>query len=458
MAGKKKAALTPEEKLQQVLVPENEQPYKVPDNWCWVRLGEINKYNSTNVDPSNQQETLFELYSVPSSANDYPEILLGGDIGSTKQKVEKNDVLLCKINPRINRVWKVSGHTDNVLVASSEWIIVRNHELNSDYLVYCFKAPYFREYMLSNVSGVGGSLMRAQPKYVRTYPVPIPPVYEQKRIVSYINNWFSKLDEAKGKIQLVLDGFEKRKAAILHKAFTGELTAKWREEHGVGMESWEELTLNDVAEYKKGPFGSSITKAMFVPKGYNTYKVYEQGNAIRKTVDYGNYYIPEEKYKELKNFSVSAGDIIISCAGTIGEVFKIPKIYEAGVINQALMRVRLFPNIEEQFFVYYFGEVLKKDVVIQSNGTAIKNIPPFKIMKAMKIYLPTLLEQSEIIHIVNNLLRKEQQVKQSAEKALEQIDLIKKSILAKAFRGELGTNNPEEESALELVKKALAEK
>ncbi len=88
--------------------------------------------------------------------------------------------------------------------------------------------------MLSNVSGVGGSLMRAQPKFVQGYPVPVPPLAEQQRIVDRIESLFAKLDEAKEKAQTVVDSFENRKASILHKAFTGELTAKWREEHGVG--------------------------------------------------------------------------------------------------------------------------------------------------------------------------------------------------------------------------------
>lgn len=173
--AKKEIMLTPEEKLAQALVPEAEQPYRVPENWRWVTLQGINHYISGSVDPASQPNVLFELYSVPSSDDDYPEIIAGKEIGSTKQSVNRNDVLLCKINPRINRVWKVSQHTKHTLIASSEWIIIRNKSIVPDYLMYCLRAPYFRSFMLSNVSGVGGSLMRAQPKYVKNYPIPIPP-------------------------------------------------------------------------------------------------------------------------------------------------------------------------------------------------------------------------------------------------------------------------------------------
>ena len=100
-------------------------------------------------------------------------------------------------------------------------------------------------------------------------------------------------------------------------------------------DNWCWTTLDVVADYKKGPFGSAITKAMFVPKGPDTYKVYEQGNAIRKTIDYGEYYVTAEKFEELKGFKVKPGDLIVSCAGTIGETFQLPDNIEEGVINQA---------------------------------------------------------------------------------------------------------------------------
>lgn len=146
--AKKEAALTPEERLQAALVPDWEWPHKLPENWCWTTVGAINQYVGISADPTKAKNETFELYSVPSSADNYPEIVLGADIGSTKQAVKKGDVLLCKINPRINRVWKVSKYTDHSLLASSEWIVVRNSRLISNYLMWCFRSPYFRGYFL----------------------------------------------------------------------------------------------------------------------------------------------------------------------------------------------------------------------------------------------------------------------------------------------------------------------
>lgn len=256
MAKKTKSSnLSIDERLEQALISEENEPYTLPDNWCWIRLGSINNYAGRSVDPASTPSDIFELYSVPSSADNYPEIVAGDEIGSTKQAVEKEDVLLCKINPRINRVWKVAKHTEYALLASSEWIIIRNKGIVSDYLMWCLRSPYFREFMLSNVSGIGGSLMRAQPKHVQNYPIPLPPTSEQRRIVEKLESLFAKLDEAKEKAQEVVDGFETRKAAILHKAFSGELTAKWREENEIPTNSWQETKLGYVLREIK--YGSS---------------------------------------------------------------------------------------------------------------------------------------------------------------------------------------------------------
>lgn len=431
---KKVEVLTLEEKLQQALVPQEEQPYKVPDNWCWSRLETINLYKSVNIDPLKQENVLFELYSVPSSFNNYPEIIKGCEIGSIKQSVKKDDVLLCKINPRINRVWKVAQYTGNILIASSEWIVIRNHNINADYLLHCLRAPYFREYMLSNVSGVGGSLMRAQPKYVKTYPIPLPPLPEQQRIADRIESLFAKLDEAKEKAQEVVDGFEERKAAILHKAFTGELTSKWRAEHGIGMDSWEEIELGEVFALKAGKNIkaneiSNIQKKDFVFPCFG-------GNGIR---GYVNRYNKEGDIPIIGRQGALCGNINLAKG----------KFYAT---EHAVM-VDYKKDCDTIFVVEYlkYLNLNKYATATAQPGLAVSNL-----MKIPIVYV-AYNEQKILSKLLNRLLTEEQHAKEAAESVLEQVDLIKKSILAKAFRGELGTNNPGEESAVELLKACLQE-
>ena len=103
--------------------------------------------------------------------------------------------------------------------------------------------------------------------------------------------------------------------------------------------SWCWCRLGELGLYRKGPFGSSLTKSMFVPRSEFSVKVYEQKNAIQKDFTLGDYYIPKEKFNSMQSFNVEPEDIIISCAGTIGEVYKLPKNAPIGIINQALMRV-----------------------------------------------------------------------------------------------------------------------
>ena len=177
MSNKKKEK-TLDELLEEALVPPEEQPYDVPENWVWVKSKIIcGNSRRRSIEPIKFPTEVFELYSVPSFAADSPEIKSGVEIGSNKQLVEEDDVLVCKINPRINRVWRVGKKSKYRQLASTEWIVFpKNEKLISKYLMCYFRSPYFRTLLMSNVSGVGGSLTRARPKDVEEYPVS-PPGY-----------------------------------------------------------------------------------------------------------------------------------------------------------------------------------------------------------------------------------------------------------------------------------------
>ena len=198
-------------------------PFEVPSSWIWSTVNEINMYNSKNVDPAKQKENTFELYSVPIFPTNTPEIIKGEKIGSAKQSVENGDVLLCKINPKINRVWFVKNRTENTMIASSEWIVIRNKFMLTDYLVFCFMSPYFRDLMENNVSGVGGSLTRAQPSMVANYAIPIPPLQEQKRIIIEIKHWFELIDVIDQSKECLQGTIKKAKSKILDLAIHGKL-------------------------------------------------------------------------------------------------------------------------------------------------------------------------------------------------------------------------------------------
>ncbi|EOD6824630.1 restriction endonuclease subunit S [Campylobacter upsaliensis] len=167
--------------------------------------------------------------------------------------------------------------------------------------------------------------------------------------------------------------------------------------------SWAWVKLGDICEMKKGPFGSAITKDMFIPNGNNAVKIYEQKNAIQKSETLGEYYISLEHFEKLKQFEVFENDIIVSCAGTIGEIFRIPKNAPKGIINQALMKIKLVNEEWIPYFMIFFDFLIKQKSQENSKGSAIKNIPPLDILKNFSIPLPPLCEQEHIVQTLDTL-------------------------------------------------------
>ena len=223
-------------------------------------------------------------------------------------------------------------------------------------------------------------------------------------------------------------------------------------------EGWAWARLGALAHYKKGPFGSSITKAMFVPESKDAIKVYEQKNAINKNVTLGNYFITKEKYEELKGFEVFPGDIIVSCAGTIGETFVMPNSMRKGIINQALMKISLYNSSIKDFYLIYFDCKLKALANEQGYGMALKNIPPFDILKQYLVPLPPLPEQRRIIYKINIISKVLTVIDNHIDKISIDISNIKSKILDLAIRGKLVPQDPSDEPASVLLERIRTEK
>lgn len=227
-------------------------------------------------------------------------------------------------------------------------------------------------------------------------------------------------------------------------------------------ENWEWVRMNDIADYRKGPFGSSLTKSMFVPKSVNSIKVYEQKNAIQKDYRLGEYYISQDKFETMKGFAVCEGDIIVSCAGTIGESYQIPINAPIGIINQALMRVRLFEKTMADYWRLFFADMLNHNADMKGSGSAIKNIPPFEVLKNIAMPIPPLAEQQRIVAKIEELMPlveeydKNEQKLEALNKALP--ERLRQSVLQQAIMGKLVPQDENDEPASELLARIRKEK
>lgn len=222
--------------------------------------------------------------------------------------------------------------------------------------------------------------------------------------------------------------------------------------------NWRWEKLGNIGIYKKGPFGSALTKSMFVPKSENTVKVYEQKNAIQKDASLGEYYITKEYFdSKMKGFVVETGDIIVSCAGTIGETYIMPDNIEFGIINQALMRMNIVQSLNITYFLIYFDNVLKMEAQKGSKGSAIKNIPPFEVFKKMLIPIPPIEEQQRIVDKINEIMPKIDEY-EKIEKELETLKKqfptnMKDALLQAAMQGKLTEQLESDSSVDELARK-----
>ena len=259
----KNSTTNQDEHLEQALVPEDEQPYIVPGNWVWVRLGDVATIigggtPSTNV--SEYYENGDISWITPSDLSNYESMYISyGRKNITALGLDKSSARLMPKNTVLLSSRAPIGY---VVIAQNE--LCTNQGFKSflpspffipEYLYYYFK--YINEKLESFASGT--TFLELSSKKAALLEFPLPPLAEQQRIVEHITSLFEKLDRAMKLAQITLDSFETRKAAILHKAFTGELTTKWRKVNGIGMESWEDTTLEQhVSRLGDGIHGTPI--------------------------------------------------------------------------------------------------------------------------------------------------------------------------------------------------------
>lgn len=434
--AKKEAALTPEERLQAALVPDWEWPYKLPENWCWLKLVESFDNHTDSKKKIKQKEYLVKG---KLAVVDQGQELIGGYTNDVEKSY--SGALPIVIFGDHTRCIKF---VDFPFAQGADGVKVLRPKP-----FYLPKAFY---YALQSVNIPNLGYRRHFPLFNK-FSIPLPPFAEQQRIVDRIESLFAKLDEAKEKAQAVVDSFETRKAAILHKAFTGELTAKWREDHDVGMESWEYKTFEAIVENMQNGLAkrNGISGTPYV-----VLRLANLTDCGFNTDDLREILLDE---KEQANYELRPNDVIMirvnGSKDNVGKQYLITNQHHWAFCDH-IIRIQYSNRLLPQYMIYFSRSknyrIYVKENIVSSAG---QNTISRKGMVGLVVPIPCLNEQFEIVHILDDLFSKEQQSKEAAEAALDQINLMKKSILARAFRGELGTNDPNEESAVELLKKVF---
>ncbi len=374
------------------------------------KLSDINEYVGSSVNPLATPDQMYELYSVPSFEDGYPEIILGADIGSTKVTVEEGDILICKINPRINRVWVVHHNTEFPLLASSEWIVIRNKEMNSDFLKWYFSSQRFRMLLTSQVTGIGGSLTRAQPKQVAKYPVPYPPREQQDCIANHI-----------GKVYQLIKLYQQRLTLL----------------DEIVKSRFIEL-FGDPIKNPKGYLKETINKHIDLLSGYpfKSEQYVDEGINIC-----GGLIIMPQKIKwdecvhwgsidGFEDYLLEENDIVMALDRPwISEGFKIAKIdaeHLPALLIQRTARIRAI-DINQDYLYYCFvnGGFDKHSNV---TGSLVPHISA-KDIRSFEVMIPPIELQNQFADLVHQVDKS----KLAAQKGLQELETLKKSLMQQYF-------------------------
>lgn len=409
-------------------IPKEEQPYPLPEGWKWVRLiggfadcldGYRKPVNSSEREKRKGYIPYYGATGQVGWIDDYltdENLVLVGEDGAPFLDAQKNKAYIID-----GKAW-VNNHAH----------ILRSFfgKIGNIYLMH-----YLNQFNYTNYVN-GTTRLKLTQGSLRKFYIPTPPIEIMFNIVNIIEAMFSKLDEAAAKVQTVIDGHEARKQAVLHKAFSGKLTKKWREENGVSFESWEVKTLQEVCAI---PITDGTHQTPTYSDKDNGIPFLSSKDVTKKYIDWDNVkYITKELHNILyRRIAPKKGDILLAKNGTTGvaAIVSEDKVFDI-YVTLALLRPNI--NIINKFFLLHLinSNICKKQFNDKLIGIGLPNLH-LRDIKNVYISVPGLYEQNEIAHIIDKLYDQENKIKNYAMKLIAKINLIKTSILNMAFNGKI---------------------
>lgn len=464
--GKKKEKLTLEEKLEQALVPVEEWPYEVPENWCWTTVKNISDVVSKGTTPLGGKKVYIEdgieflrvenfLDNGTISHEGIAHISEDIHLGELKRSILKKDDVLVSIAGTLGKTAIVQGYDLPINTNQAVAFIRLNSKTKilPKYLRFLFDSPMLQNHLLGKVKVT--SIPNLTIEIISNCPIPLPPLSEQQRIVERIEALFAKLDEAKVKLQEVIDGYAIREVSLLQKAVSGELTQEWREKNGLSKIDWKTISLKDCGTWFGG--GTPTTsKKEYWDEG--TIPWITSKDMKDKLIEDSLLHITQEGVNNSSaRYCNKPAVLFVIRSGILRRILPVCMVKVPFTVNQDLKAV--IPEKIQQEYMYWACKAYEKDIRenCMKSGTTVESIEAKKLLD-YKLPLPDEREQKEIVDVIETLMCKEEIAKETTILILKRIDVMKKLILDKAFRGKLGTNNLEEESAIEMLKTIFVER
>lgn len=403
---KKKTALTIEERLQQALVPAEEQPYEVPENWVWV-YGKNIFMPMESRKPDGEDFYYIDIDAIDNKnqvVTEAKKIKTAQAPSRASRKLHTGDTVFSLVRPYLKNIAYIDVQLSDCIASTGFFVCTPNAALNDKYLYRLMVSSYVVDGLNKHMKGDNSPSIRKDD--IENYPFPLPPLSEQQRIVERIEELFAKLDEAKERLHEVADSFAVRKAAILHKAFTGELTKQWRLENGVSDESWEEKLLGDVCTVNPKKIDAKNLddnlEVSFVPMAAVSDVLGEIVNHEVKNL--------QDVRTGFTNFS--KGDVIFAkitpCMENGKSAIVGPLVNDIGYGSTEFYVLRCKEELNNKYLYHMVrNTTFRAEAKAVMTGAVGQQRVPKTFLQEYQLLLPTLPEQHEIVRLIDDLLARE---------------------------------------------------